>query len=71
MTHNQPFQEIKHTTEVVIRTSQGKHPARPKDPRAIERGLDEKLWNLLLCCWKQDPSERPTIQEVLHILQHE
>jgi hypothetical protein len=70
MTHNQPFREIKHTTEVVIRTSQGIHPARPVDPRAAERGLDDNLWDLLVRCWDQAPSKRPQIHEVLQILEN-
>ncbi|KAF7313656.1 TKL/TKL-ccin protein kinase [Mycena chlorophos] len=68
-THLQPFNEIKHTTEVVIRSSQGKQPTRPTDPPVLARGLDDSLWVLLQQCWANPPSERPTIGQVLAALQ--
>ncbi|KAF7352965.1 Mitochondrial distribution and morphology protein 10 [Mycena venus] len=46
-THEQPYNNIKHTTEVVIRSAKGEHPPRPTDARAIQRGLDDNLWALL------------------------
>ncbi|KAJ7929411.1 kinase-like domain-containing protein [Mycena leptocephala] len=67
LTHQQPYSNIKHTTEVMIRLSKGEHPQRPTDPRVIQRGLDYNMWGLLGFCWATEPSQRPTIQEVLRI----
>lgn len=68
MTHQQPYSHIKHATEVVIKSQKGEGPQRPMAPRVIERGLDEKLWNLLCACWVQNPRARPTIEGVLEYL---
>ncbi|KAJ7681156.1 hypothetical protein B0H14DRAFT_3062462 [Mycena olivaceomarginata] len=57
LTHEQPYNNIKHTTEVVIRSAKGEHPPRPRDVRVVQRVL----------CWATEPSQRPTIQEVLNI----
>lgn len=65
MTHAQPYSNIKHTTEVVIRSSRGEKPPRPTDPRVIERGLDNLLWELFNECWAIDPSARPSITQVI------
>ncbi|KAF7331922.1 TKL/TKL-ccin protein kinase [Mycena kentingensis (nom. inval.)] len=64
-THSQPFNEIKHTTEVVIRSAKGEQPARPVDPRVLHRGLDDNLWMLLQRCWVTEPTHRPRIGDVL------
>ncbi|KAJ7499133.1 kinase-like domain-containing protein [Mycena latifolia] len=66
LTHEQPYNNIKHTTEVVIRSAKGEQPERPTaPPRVLERGLDDNLWSLLCRCWVTVPSQRPRIQEVL------
>ncbi|KAF5369906.1 hypothetical protein D9758_001233 [Tetrapyrgos nigripes] len=67
-THQQPYGNIKHTTEVVIRSSQGQFPERPPDPRVVQRGLDDNLWPLLTKCWKLQASNRPKIHEVIEQL---
>jgi len=64
-THEQPYNNIKHTTEVVIRSAKGEQPPRPMDPKVIRRGLTDELWMLLGSCWINEPSRRPTIQQVL------
>ena len=65
MTHKLPYNHIKHGSEVVIRSSKGELPKRPNESRVVERGLDDKLWNLLLECWSKNAGERPTIENVL------
>ncbi|KAJ7896897.1 kinase-like domain-containing protein [Mycena leptocephala] len=65
LTHEHPFKELKHTTEVVMRSAKGGRPLRPTMPEVVERGLDDDLWGLLLRCWAHDPSERPTVQDIL------
>ncbi|KAJ7276197.1 kinase-like domain-containing protein [Mycena haematopus] len=66
-THEQPYNNIKHTTEVVIRSAKGEHPPKPTDPKVIRRGLDDNMWRLLSQCWATEPSQRPTIQQVLEV----
>jgi serine/threonine protein kinase len=65
LTHQQPYREIKHTTEVVIKSSCGAYPNRPTEPYIVERGLNDALWRLLISCWARTPAARPTIQSVL------
>lgn len=65
LTHKQPYREIKHTTEVVIKSSCGAYPNRPTELHIIERGLNDALWGLLIFCWARTPTARPTIQSVL------
>ncbi|KAJ7638623.1 kinase-like domain-containing protein [Roridomyces roridus] len=69
ITHEQPYNNIKHTTEVVIKSAQGVLPPRPVAPHILARGLDDNLWSLLRRCWAQEPSDRPRIQEVLEMFQ--
>ncbi|KAH8830184.1 kinase-like domain-containing protein [Flagelloscypha sp. PMI_526] len=64
MSHEQPYSNIKHPPEVVIRTARGELPLRPSSARALDRGLDDKLWSVLLRCWDQDINKRPTINEL-------
>ena len=65
MTGQPPFSHIKRNPEVLIKMQHGERPLRPTDPKVIERGLDDKLWNLLTRCWAAEPTERPTIYEVI------
>lgn len=69
LTHKQPFNHIKHTTEVVIRSARGDRPIRPTDQRVLERGLDDNLWKLLNQCWALEATDRPDIQELIQRLQ--
>ncbi|KAE9396577.1 TKL/TKL-ccin protein kinase [Gymnopus androsaceus JB14] len=64
-THQQPYQKIKHTTEVVIRREKGELPERPSEPRVLQRGLDDLIWGLLEDCWKTAAVDRPRIDEVI------
>ena len=47
---------------VFTRVLKGKRPARGA-------GFAEGLWKMLRMCWKPQPSNRPTIEEVLQCLQ--
>ncbi|KAJ7095185.1 kinase-like domain-containing protein [Mycena belliarum] len=68
LTHEQPYNTIKHTTEVVIRSAKGEQPERPTSPpRVIERGLSDSLWSMLCSCWATVPLQRPSIREVLEM----
>ncbi|KAJ8086242.1 hypothetical protein PM082_005065 [Marasmius tenuissimus] len=68
-THAQPYANIKHTTEVVIKTSQGMFPLQPADPRVTERGLGDEMWHLMTLCWNRNPPSRPDIEGVLSRLE--
>ncbi|KAG7096643.1 hypothetical protein E1B28_004059 [Marasmius oreades] len=68
-THQQPYANIKHTTEVVIKTSQGLFPIQPIDQRVLERGLNKDMWKLMTECWHRIPSSRPDIDGVLGTLE--
>ncbi|KAJ7201985.1 hypothetical protein C8J57DRAFT_1102381, partial [Mycena rebaudengoi] len=57
-THGQPYNNIRHTMEVVIRSAKGERPAC----------LHDGLWALLGQCWVNEPSLRPTIEQVLERL---
>ncbi|THH05036.1 hypothetical protein EW145_g5090 [Phellinidium pouzarii] len=65
MTDTYPFAHIKRTPQVLIEMQRGARPLRPEGTIYVERGLDDKLWNLLTCCWAANPHKRPTIQQVL------
>jgi serine/threonine protein kinase len=65
ITNQQPYSYIKHTTEVVIKSSTGARPRRPTEPYIIARGLDDNLWGLMTTCWNDDPTARPSIDQVL------
>jgi len=42
---------------------------RPRAPVfAATRGYTEKLWEMTTSCWKEDPSDRPTVDYVLALL---
>ncbi|KAF9268260.1 kinase-like protein [Marasmius fiardii PR-910] len=68
-THQQPYANIKHTTEVVIKTSQGLFPIQPIDPRVLERGFNGNMWKLMTECWHRHPPSRPDIHNVLRALE--
>ncbi|PFH50547.1 hypothetical protein AMATHDRAFT_60805 [Amanita thiersii Skay4041] len=68
MTHQQPYANIKRTTEVVLKIYEGKLPERPNNWNAMRRGLTDEMWELLTACWAAEPKNRPSIQEVLNRL---
>ena len=42
---------------------------RPKKPNfVISRGYTEELWEMTTSCWKEKPTERPNVGEVLDVL---
>ena len=68
MTGLPPFFVIKRPTEVLIKLQGGFRPERPMSADVIQRGLDDKLWNLLTRCWVEAPDDRPTIDQVIEEL---
>ena len=55
------------TTPVIVSMiMDGKRPARPREAQKL--GLTDRVWNMMLKCWKRDPAHRPTVMEVVGLL---
>ncbi len=64
-----PYVEIKKYLQVVYKKNdEDGVPLRPLDPRVIERGLDDRMWNILCLCWSFDPGDRPSIDGLVALL---
>ena len=48
---------------------QGKRPERPSHDLSRIRGLSDDVWNIIVTCWAQDPTQRYTVEQVLEQLQ--
>jgi len=46
----------------------GERPPRPSADECIRGPLPDALWDLVGRCWQEDPLERPTAEQALHIL---
>ncbi|KAF9258857.1 kinase-like protein, partial [Marasmius fiardii PR-910] len=55
-TGRQPFYEISEA-EVILYVNGGKRPTRP-------RGMKDQVWNLMVDCWKEYPTSRPTASQL-------
>jgi hypothetical protein len=40
-------------------------PPQPTEREVVKRGMSDKLYGLVLDCWKQDPARRATIEEIV------
>lgn len=65
LTHEAPFANMKKTHQVISRKREAGLPDRPRDKRVIDRGLDEKMWNLLCQCWSKDPKSRIKVERLV------
>ena len=52
-----------HEVAVIWRMIQGERPERPQGPKGAL--FTDDVWGVLECCWAQQPSERPSIVDVL------
>ncbi|TDL21795.1 kinase-like protein [Rickenella mellea] len=68
MTGKPPFSEIRIDGAVMMAIAKGQIPQRPLE-NAIERGLDDTLWDLMQQCWNFDPALRPRIAQVAEYFQ--
>jgi serine/threonine protein kinase len=59
-----PFYDSKDTAVVVTVITSDKRPSRPAHPQ-----LSDQLWDMIEKCWRRDPSQRATIQEVVKFLE--
>lgn len=53
-----PFYEKTEAVQVILAISRGEIPSRP-------RGLHDRLWKLMLQCWRLVPSARPSAGNIL------
>ncbi|KAF8331191.1 kinase-like domain-containing protein [Amanita rubescens] len=63
-THEKPYTNKK-TAQVFSEKQTGELPDRPQDERVVSRGLDDRIWKLLCQCWSKNPTDRPSIEELL------
>ena len=52
---------------VVVRVLKGERPGRPRGEEGM--GFTDEIRNTLELCWKANPSDRPSIEEVLRCLE--
>ncbi|KAF7330234.1 Kinase-like protein [Mycena venus] len=70
----EPFSHFPQETVVIIAFSEGSrntlqrtpYQARPRDKGGVL--MPDRLWELVLWCWKEEPSERPTVQMIAAML---
>ena len=59
-----PFHGVQDTVVVVNVIAKDERPLRPAHSQ-----LSDPLWEMIQKCWRREPSERPTIQEVVTFLE--
>jgi len=62
LTGRTPFAECGHL-KAGLRIAAGERPEGPKNAEGV--GLTPQMWRLLKMCWDDEPSQRPTIGEVI------
>ncbi|KAG6887626.1 hypothetical protein C0995_013956 [Termitomyces sp. Mi166 len=69
-TGNVPFHTVSRDFTVILHLQRGDRPARPTewDSAWREWGLTENIWTLIEDCWKENPVERLTAEQVLQRL---
>ena len=65
-----PYREFARDPEVYVEINKGTLPLRPVEAVAVERGLSDDVWDLLLMCWEKQPDSRPTTGDVLYALEN-
>jgi serine/threonine protein kinase len=69
LTGQVPFWEIKGSEAVTLRLFRSREqPSRPA-PEKSSKELTDEVWVLLECCWNHEPSERPSVEEILERLE--
>ncbi|KAF8319723.1 kinase-like protein [Clavulina sp. PMI_390] len=64
-----PFSHLKEKGKVSSEFRHNKRPERPKAVVKLPSDVEEGFWNLLLEMWSQQPSDRPSINEVVKRLE--
>lgn len=55
----------------IVRAVSPRDGQRPERPNSATNGLTDALWELIQECWDDNPSKRPTIEEVWRKLRRE
>ncbi|KAJ7719280.1 kinase-like domain-containing protein [Mycena metata] len=66
-TRARPFNNTRHSTDVILLVATGHRPPRPSREQSPQ--LTDELWDVIQMCWKQDWKERPTMPVVLALLE--
>ncbi|KZT55928.1 kinase-like protein [Calocera cornea HHB12733] len=65
MTGEKPFNEHRNVWQIASMLNQGRlSPKRPADPRVVQRGLTDEVWELMGEMWENAPAERPEMDVV-------
>ena len=56
-----------HGYAVAVKVVKGDRPVRPQGVEG--RWFTNGIWNILECCWRPNPGDRPKIKDVLHHLE--
>jgi hypothetical protein len=60
-----PFFENPYDVQVILGVMRGKRPTRPSGNLSRTRGFSDEAWNLVEACWAQEPTQRPTADQVV------
>jgi len=63
-----PFHDVGNEFQIMFAVQSGKRPLRPSHDLSRIRGLNDEIWHLIEMCWNQEPSQRPTSDQVLKLL---
>jgi hypothetical protein len=55
--------------KITLLLKRGKRPSLPADDLSERRGLSPEMGDLIRDCWTQDPTKRPSADEVVERLQ--
>lgn len=64
MTGEKPFRNCRRVANVIEYLVAKRLPERPTEDIVVMRGLDTRLWDVLLACWRWEPLERPNMLEI-------
>jgi hypothetical protein len=65
---NIPFFQYKQDGAVILAAMRGEKPTHPTEEICHLHGLQDNIWELMQCCWKEQPSERPVATEIASII---
>ncbi|KLO16659.1 kinase-like protein [Schizopora paradoxa] len=68
LTGNKPFSYFNSGYSIISAVKSGQRPPRPNQT-LVHRALDDKLWDIIVRCWSQDPDERPSASQILQELE--
>ncbi|KAJ3509913.1 hypothetical protein NLJ89_g4966 [Agrocybe chaxingu] len=62
-----PFYEFPLDATVILQIMHGAQPSTPtpEDPAFVERGLTKGIWRIVEDCWGRNPTERPSMVQIV------